>query len=197
MRIMSKKNQLTKTDYLTVQEYQKLIHGLHVDGDVLGETYARIAKATALRISDVLSLTWKKIMVGKFILNEQKTGKRRPITVSDKTQEVFRQLYQMNGSPDIDSLVFYNKKTKKPYTKQYINQCMKSWKDKYSINVGNFSSHSFRKSFGREYWDKNGCSDRALTMLSEIYNHSDVSITRRYLGIRDEEVSEAYQMIEV
>jgi integrase len=74
---------------------------------------------------------------------------------------------------------------------------MKEWKDKYNIQVGNFSSHSFRKSFGREYWDKNNCSDKALTLLSEIYNHSDVSITRRYLGIRDEEVSEVYEMIEV
>ena len=40
-------------------------------------------------------------------------------------------------------------------------------------------------------------SDYALTTLSEIFNHSNIAITRRYLGIRDEEIAEAYEMIEV
>ena len=61
--IMSKKHQLTKTDYLSTDEYQKLITGLHEDHDVLGETYARIAKATALRISDVLRIKWGQVLV--------------------------------------------------------------------------------------------------------------------------------------
>ena len=194
---MSKKNQLTKTDYLSVEEYQRLVTMLHNDNDILGETYTRVAKGTALRISDVLKLTWSKLLSEKFVLNEQKTGKMRKITVSEKTHSAFRSLYELNGSPDMSCFVFFNKRTNRPYTKQYINRLMKEWKDKYNIQVGNFSSHSFRKSFGREYWDKNNCSDKALTLLSEIYNHSDVSITRRYIGIRDEEVSEVYEMIEV
>ncbi len=194
---MSKKNQLTKTDYLELSEYHKLVNGLHEDHDVLGETYTRIAKATALRVSDVLKLTWKKIMVDRFMLNEQKTGKLRPIFVPDKTQEVFRSLYRLNGSPDVNSLVFLNKRNNKAYTGQYINQRMKIWKKRYHINVGNFSTHTYRKSFGREFWDKSGRSEDALVRLCEIYNHSDISITRRYLGIRDEEIRDAYYMIDV
>ncbi len=193
---MSKKNQFTKTDYLTCEEYRKLITGLHEDHDVLGETYARVAKATALRISDVLSLTWSKILSGSFSVVEQKTGKKRTITVPDRTKEVFRGLYKLNGSPDSKSLVFCNRRTGGSYTKQYINRLMKEWKTRYDINVGNFSSHSFRKSFGREFWDKNGRSDEALLKLSYIYNHSSIAVTMIYLGIRDEEISEAYKIIE-
>ncbi|MBO6252707.1 MAG: integrase, partial [Bacteroidaceae bacterium] len=80
---MSKKNQLTKTDYLSVEEYQRLVTMLHNDNDILGETYTRVAKGTALRISDVLKLTWSKLLSEKFVLNEQKTGKMRKITVSE------------------------------------------------------------------------------------------------------------------
>jgi integrase len=194
---MSKKNQLTRTDYLSVEEYQKLVSCLHDDGDVLGETYTRVAKGTALRISDVLKLTWKKLLNERFVLNEQKTGKRRSITVSEKTQDTFNMLYELNGKPNKEEPIFLNRRSGKTYTKQYINRLMKEWKEKYDICVGNFSSHSFRKSFGREYWDKSGCSDKALVNLSEIYNHSDISITRRYLGIRDEELSQVYEVIEV
>jgi len=194
---MSKKNQLTRTDYLSVEEYQKLVSCLHDDGDVLGETYTRVAKGTALRISDVLKLTWKKLLNERFVLNEQKTGKRRSITVSEKTQDTFNMLYELNGKPNKEEPIFLNRRSGKTYTKQYINRLMKEWKEKYDICVGNFSSHSFRKSFGREYWNKSGCSDKALVNLSEIYNHSDISITRRYLGIRDEELSQVYEVIEV
>ena len=126
---MSKKHQLTKTDYLSTEEYQKLITGLHEDHDVLGETYARIAKATALRISDVLRIKWGQVLVSKFTFDEQKTKKRRPIPFAEKTLEIMRELYDMNGAPGLDSLVFMNSKTGKPYTKQHINQCMKVWKD--------------------------------------------------------------------
>ena len=194
---MSKKNQSTKTDFLELKEYRKLVNCLHDDNDVLGETFSRVAKGTALRISDVLRLTWGKLLSKKFVLNEQKTGKKRDITVSDATQEIFQNLYRMNGSPQLSTPIFINNRSNKVYTKQYINRLMKEWKDKYNINVGNFSSHSFRKSFGREYWEKSGRTDGALLLLSEIYNHADVATTKRYLGIRDEELSEVYEMIEV
>ena len=194
---MSKKNQTTKTDFLELNEYRKLVNGLHKDNDVLGETFSRVAKGTALRISDVLKLTWDKLLSRKFVLNEQKTGKKRDITVSDATNETFHMLYELNGSPDMKEPIFVNRRTNKVYTKQYINRLMKEWKDKYCVSVGNFSSHSFRKSFGREYWEKAGRTDGTLLLLSEIYNHADVATTKRYLGIRDEELSEVYEMIEV
>ncbi len=194
---MSKKNQLTTTDYLSTAEYLRLVRFLQRDRNILGETYVRIAKATALRISDVLSIKWGQILTDSFVFDEKKTGKHRPIKFPKKTQDIFQRLYKMHGEPGLDALVFINLRTGKPYTKQYINMLQKEWKEKYQIVIGNFSSHSFRKAFGREFWDKMGNTDEALVRLSEIYNHTSISITRRYLGIRDEEVMEAYDMIEV
>lgn len=194
---MSKKNQLTRTDYLPVDEYKRLVSSLHADNDVLGETYCRVAKATALRISDVLRLTWGMVLSERFSIREQKTGKMRNIDFSDNTIRTMKSLYRINGKPDLDTPVFYNNRLHKTYSKQHINQVMKKWKEKYKIKVGNFSSHSFRKSFGREYWEKNGKSEAALLKLGNIFNHSSIAVTKIYLGIRDEEISEAYKMIEV
>ena len=53
---MAKKNQLTKSDYLPMEEYKKLLRLLHKDRQYLWELYARLAFCTALRVSDILSL---------------------------------------------------------------------------------------------------------------------------------------------
>ena len=54
------------------------------------------------------------------------------------------------------------------------------------------SSHSLRKTFGRQVWNNNGESDKALLYLSELFNHSSPAITKRYLGIRQEELDDIY-----
>ena len=38
-------------------------------------------------------------------------------------------------------------------------------------------------------------SELALVKLMELFNHSSVSITKRYLGLRQEEILEAYDML--
>ena len=36
----------------------------------------------------------------------------------------------------------------------------------------------------------------ALVMLSELFNHSNIAITKRYLGIRKDEVLACYDLLE-
>jgi integrase len=57
------------------------------------------------------------------------------------------------------------------------------------------STHSLRKTFGRQVWTNNGESDKALLYLSELFNHSSPAITRRYLGIRQEELDDIYMSL--
>ena len=57
------------------------------------------------------------------------------------------------------------------------------------------SSHSLRKSFGRQCYEKNNESEKALMYLSEMFNHTSPSITRKYLGIRQEELNNIYMTL--
>jgi integrase len=62
-------------------------------------------------------------------------------------------------------------------------------KAKYNLKIKNFSSHSMRKCFGREIINRSGeNAEMALTKLSQLFNHSNPAITRRYLGIAKEEL---------
>lgn len=73
---------------------------------------------------------------------------------------------------------------------------LKEIKKKYRLYVGNFSCHPLRKTFGRQVYTMSGeNAELALVKLMELFNHSSVAITKRYLGLRQEEILEAYDML--
>ena len=56
--------------------------------------------------------------------------------------------------------------------------------------------HSFRKTFGRQVYNMNSeNSELALVKLMELFNHSSIAITKRYLGLRQEEILETYDCL--
>lgn len=73
---------------------------------------------------------------------------------------------------------------------------MKEIKKKYRLKVKNFSCHSLRKTFGRQvYTMSDEYAELALVKLMELFNHSSVAITKRYLGLRQEEILETYDVL--
>ena len=73
---------------------------------------------------------------------------------------------------------------------------LKEIKKKYRLKIKNFSCHSLRKTFGRQVYNMNSDnSELALVKLMELFNHSSVSITKRYLGLRQEEILETYDCL--
>jgi hypothetical protein len=53
-----------------------------------------------------------------------------------------------------------------------------------------------RKSFRREIFNQSGTSaELALAKLSELFNHSNPAITRKYLGIAKEELLRTYEIL--
>ena len=56
--------------------------------------------------------------------------------------------------------------------------------------------HTARKTFGRQVYNMNSDnSELALIKLMELFNHSSVAITKRYLGLRQEEILETYDTL--
>ena len=79
------------------------------------------------------------------------------------------------------------------FTVQSINRLLKQIKAKYKVKVKNFSCHSFRKTFGRQVYNMNSDnSEFALVKLMELFNHSSIMTTKRYLAIRQEELLDTY-----
>lgn len=193
---MAKKNQLTKSDYLPMSEFKKLLKELHKDKKYIWELYARLSFCTALRCSDVLSLTWHDIWNRcSLTVTEKKTGKTRKIPFNLQTQERIDEAYLLMKRPNPNELIFYNKKTRKPFTIQHINQMAKRWKEKYDLNIDHFSTHTFRKTFGRYVYDTSKDKSEALILVNSILNHSTIDVTKVYIGLRQDEVNSVFNSI--
>ena len=64
-------------------------------------------------------------------------------------------------------------------------------------DIQHFSTHSFRKTFGRQVVEMAGDnSEMAVIKLAEIFNHSSTAITRKYLGLRQQELREVYENLQ-
>jgi len=82
------------------------------------------------------------------------------------------------------------------YSVQRINVILKELKTKCNIKIDYLRSHSMRKTFGRAVCDNSKNNAKfALLKISELFNHSDVRTTRKYLGLRNDEIMEAYDLM--
>jgi site-specific recombinase XerD len=77
-------------------------------------------------------------------------------------------------------------------TISYINKRLKFIFKKYNVVVRNASSHTLRKTFGKRIYEADNRSERALVYLSDIFSHSSISTTRRYIGITQEAIADMY-----
>lgn len=193
---MAKKNQLTTSDYLEFNEYDRLLGRLHEDKEYLWELYARLSFCTACRVSDVLSLKWKDVLNQSIlIIVEQKTKKTRKIPFNASVKNKIVEMYSLLGSPNINELIFVSKITGGAITVQYVNQKLKEFKVKYRVSIGNFSTHTFRKTFGRYVYETNNRSAESLILLNKILNHSNINVTKTYIGITQDEINSIYNSI--
>ena len=151
---------------------------------------------TGLRISDILALRWKQILnVGEFSIIEKKTGKQRTLRLNPQLQQHIVECYEHIQPLGIGAPILVSQKGT-IFTIQRINVILKEIKRRYRLKVKNFSCHSLRKTFGRQVYNINSDnSELALVKLMELFNHSSLAITKRYLGLRQEEILETYDVL--
>lgn len=103
------------------------------------------------------------------------------------------------GKPSKRDLILVGQKGEgsKPVSIQYINRALKKWAVKYDLDIDNFSTHTFRKTFGRYVYDKGGRDEKTLMYLNRIFKHTSLDTTMIYLGIRDEEISNIFDSIKI
>jgi len=147
---------------------------------------------SGLRISDVLSIKHKDLAGDKISIIEKKTKKQREITLNDTVKKAYSKLVlmlsELNEKFSDEDFVFISQKGS-VYKTQSINDILKTLFNTKRLQI---SSHSLRKSFARRVYQNQNESENSLVLLSDIFSHSSIAITRRYLGIRQETISNVY-----
>ncbi len=193
---MALKNSYTTSDRLDWDVATNLVRRLYRDKQYRLSLLVGCGIFFGLRISDLRQLTWAMLLNGdKFVLREKKTGKRREVSINKQFQQHIRECAEALNITNMEQPCFLSHK-KRVFSTQRINVLLKEIKAKYRLNIEHFSTHTFRKTFGYRIFSISGDNaDVALIKLMELFNHSNVAITKRYLGIRQEELAECYSML--
>jgi integrase len=182
------KAKLKSAEHLEEVEVNKLLKYLQKNEIWTYYILVRLGISTALRFSDLSQITWKEVLGrNKLIVKEKKTGRVREIPLNKALVENLTFVYLKKGSPDINSRII-------SLTIRGVNKQLKVYAIKSGIRGKRISSHTFRKTFGREVWKRNNYSEASLVKLSELFRHSSTSITRIYLSITKEEVENLYEI---
>lgn len=192
----------TETAPLKWSDFESLMGQLTYAVQVGGEPsyyrmllFAGVTTYGGLRASDVLNLRWTDI-IGKttLIVREKKTGKVREIALNTKLQGVIALAHQLAAPTDLQLYAISSRDSagKKPLSLQYLNRWLKEVFARFNIKAQNASTHTFRKTFGRRVFEMNNQSEEALITLSHIFNHSSISITRAYIGLKRERITNIY-----
>lgn len=187
-----KTKNMSLKDSTTVSDYINFDTALNKGRELLKEDktsimglYIIVSINTGLRIGDVLKLKWEQLRSDEITINEGKTKKLRTFKFNDNIREAVNKLDKGKSGE-----VFKSQKGT-VYSRQQINRKLKL-AFKSQAKSMNISSHSLRKTFGRKVYENQNESEKALIYLSELFNHTSLADTRRYLGIRQEELNDIY-----
>jgi len=146
---------------------------------------------TALRISDLLRLTWNDVYDferdeyrSHVALIEKKTGKKKTIALNKQVIAALRAYFPHRRG---NSLFPNNRKSSNAISRVQAYRIIRMIADAVGI-TDRISCHSLRKTFGYHAW-KSGV---AAVLLMDIFNHSSFDITRRYLGISQDDRDSVY-----
>ncbi len=175
----------------TVQPIRDLdtIHA--IQEDLKGNNYRNylifeIGIYIGIRISDILNIKVKDIK-GKdnLKLREIKTGKEKLMPIPGHLKKEINNYIESIKLNDSDYLFKSKKKKIKPITRVQAYNILRQIAKKYKLE--NIGTHTLRKTFGYHFYKKT--NDVALLMT--IFNHSDPSITLRYIGIEQDNVNKS------
>lgn len=145
---------------------------------------------TALRISDILHLKWKNVFdfqnmvfLNHLITKEQKTQKTAIIKLNVQVCDALLLLKEVLGQVAPDDYIFQSQRHgNHPIHRTRAYTIIRNAARETQIE-GIVSCHSLRKTFGYHAW-KQGFPP---ALIMDIYNHSSIEVTKRYLSINQDD----------
>lgn len=149
---------------------------------------------SALRVSDVVKLKWEDVFyeIGELKkeirLIEKKTSKQKVFPINQSMKKALLEYFEYIDKPSDNEYIFKSRQGgNSPLGVKMAWRIFKDIQDnvKLSTHIG---THSMRKTFCFMAW-KHGVP---IETLMKILNHGSQSVTKRYIGITQEEINDVY-----
>ena len=162
-------------------------------GHLRNQVLVTVALHTALRISDILRLKCEDVYdfancrIRKSItltLTEKKTGKNKIIALHKNIIKALESYYPQAKQGEA---LIINLSTGKSISRVHAYRLISEAADAIGV-IHKVGCHSLRKTFGYHSWS----GGMSPVILMEIYNHSSYAITKRYLGVSQDDQNAVY-----
>lgn len=182
----------------TTQDIEKIKNYFLKQNKLRDYTLFTLGINTALRIGDLLNLKWKdvydidtELFSDHIILTEQKTQKRTVIKLNDSALMALERLKNHLEEIIPEYYIFKSRNGKNnPIHRSRAYVIIRDAAITSNVK-GVICCHSMRKTFGYHAWK--GGFPPALIM--EIYNHSSINITKKYLSINQDDKDMLFKKI--
>jgi len=146
---------------------------------------------SALRISDLLSLKIKDVINSQgeikesFKIKTKKTKKEMKILINESVRKALKFYLEKEKFPDPNDYIF------KTRTGQNLDRIrawvlIKKWVKAVGLDPSSYGTHTLRKSWGYHSRKNFGIP---IELISEKLRHKSNAITKRYIGISQEEIN--------
>lgn len=146
---------------------------------------------TALRISDLLSIKVGDVIDKKgsikdyLFIKEKKTSRNAKIYLNEVVKQALNSYLESVKAIDPDSYLFKSERSSKPLERVRVWMMIQDWIKEAGLEGERYGTHSLRKTWGYQA-RKQGAT---IEQISEKLGHKSVAITKRYIGINQEEIN--------
>ena len=154
---------------------------------------------TALRINDILHLTWEMVynqdshqFRTHIQLKEQKTGKENRIFINQETKKTLQYYWNCTDTAHKGYIFKGSQASVNPLSRFQAYRIIRHAAEEIGLEDV-IRCHSLRKTFGYHAW-KQGTPP---ALLMNIYNHSSYQITKHYLCIEQDDKDEVFCNIQL
>jgi len=144
----------------------------------------------ALRVSDLLALKVKDVLdrkgniVESVHIREQKTNRQTKIMLNRTAKEALEFYFSKDGISNGEEFLFKSLRSNKALDRIRANTLINQWCKEVDLQ-GRFGTHTLRKTWGYRA-RKLGVS---IELIQEKLGHRSPAVTRRYIGVTQDEVS--------
>lgn len=179
---------MARTNAPTPEEARQIEAVLRRRNETFADAWA-LNLNLALRISDMLALTFDDVAGNVVTIKEKKTGKLKVFPINKRAREI---ISRRRAAYPEDKFLFQSKSNRvknKPAKAISREAASRAFSEAgQMVTEKNISSHSARKCRGRALWE----AGTPIETISKVLNHSSPAVTMTYLDITQDEVNQTY-----
>lgn len=153
-----------------------------------------------LRASDLITLKWNFFFDNdgnfkdSYTLQPKKTRKAKKFVklyFNQVVKKAVTDYIEQYPIQDMNEYLFKSRKGNGHITEISLGRIIKDVAEEVGIER-NICSHSLRKTFGYHIWHNAVDKEKSLIILQTIFNHSSPMMTKKYIGLMDDEIEDVF-----